>query len=182
MRKILAVILCVALMMAMLPVAAMAEEAAANVTVDLTGVIVSLMVLVFDLILGWVAKEYLPSLKAWLDERTTAQQQQRIYDLIEKLVNAAEQTIGAGMGSEKLRYVIDELRRRGVKVDVDMIEAAVKEMNDKALKVVGETLNVEDVMEVELGEGVEARQKDDGTLVIARTETYGEEDVEIEGE
>ena len=180
MKKFMAIIMC--MMMLILPVAAMAEEAAPDVTVDLTGVIVSVMVLVFDLLLGWVAKAYLPSLKAWLDEKTTAQQQARIYDLIEKLVLAAEQIIGKGFGSDKFEYVRRELEMRGIRVDREMIEAAVKEMNDKALKVVGETLEVEDAMEVELGEGVEARQKDDGTLLIARVETFGEEETKIEGE
>ena len=169
MKKFFAVILCL-VMAIMMPAAALAEETAPAVTVDLTGVIVAAVVLVFDLILGWVAKAYLPSLKAWLDERTTGEQQKRIYELIEKLVLAAEQMIGAGMGTEKMKYVINELRLRGINVDTDMIEAAVKEMNDKALKVMGETLDVEDAMEVELGEGVEARRKDDGTMGIYRTE------------
>lgn len=169
MKKFFAVILCL-VMAIMIPVAALAEETAPAVTVDLTGVIVAAVVLIFDLILGWVAKAYLPSLKAWLDERTTGEQQKRIYELIEKLVLAAEQMIGAGMGTEKMKYVINELRLRGINVDVDMIEAAVKEMNDKALKVMGETLDIENTMEVELGEGVEARQKDDGTMGIYRTE------------
>lgn len=182
MKKFFAVILCMCMMMLILPAAALAEETAPAVTVDLTGVIVAAVVLIFDLILGWVAKAYLPSLKAWLEERTTGEQQKRIYELIEKLVLAAEQMIGAGMGTEKMKYVINELRLRGINVDTDMIEAAVKEMNDKALKVMGETLDIEDVMEVELGEGVEARQKDDGKLEIVRVETFGEEDVEIKGE
>lgn len=182
MKKFLVMILCVALMMLILPMAAMAEEAAPAVTVDVTGVIVTLAWLIFDVILGWVAKKYLPSLKAWLDEKTTAQQQARIYDLIEKLVLAAEQIIGKGFGSDKFEYVRRELELRGIAVDREMIEAAVKEMNDKALKVMGETLDIEDVMEVELGEGVEARQKDDGKLEIVRAETINEEDVEIKGE
>lgn len=169
MKKFFAVLLCL-VMAIMMSAAALAEETAPAVTVDLTGVIVAAVVLVFDLILGWVAKAYLPSLKAWLEERTTGEQQKRIYQLIEKLVLAAEQMIGAGMGTKKMKYVINELRRRGINVDVEMIEAAVKEMNDKALKIMGETLDVEDTMEVELGEGVEARQKDDGTMGIYRTE------------
>lgn len=169
MKKFFAVILCL-VMAIMMPAAALAEETAPTVTVDLTGVIVAAVVLIFDLILGWVAKAYLPSLKAWLDERTTGEQQKRIYELVEKLVLAAEQMIGAGMGTKKMKYVINELRRRGINVDVEMIEAAVKEMNDKALKIMGETLDAEDTIEVELGEGVEARQKDDGTMGIYRTE------------
>lgn len=181
MKKFLAVILCL-VMVIIIPAAALAEETAPAVTVDLTGVIVAAVVLIFDMILGWVAKAYLPSLKAWLEERTTGEQQKRIYELVEKLVLAAEQMIGAGMGTKKMKYVINELRRRGINVDVEMIEAAVKEMNDKALKIMGETLDVEDTMEVELGEGVEARQKDDGKLEIVRAETFDEEDVEIKGE
>ena len=182
MKKFFAVILCVALMMLILPVAALAEEAAQSVTIDLTGVIVAVVMLAFDVILGWVAKAYLPSLKAWLDERTTAQQQARIYDLIEKLVLAAEQTIGAGFGSEKMKYVIDELHNRGIKVDVDMIEAAVKSMNDKALGVIGGALEIKDAMEIELGEGVKAVKKEDGTFEIVKAETPGEEETEIRGE
>ena len=151
MKKLIMVLMCVIL--CVMPIAALAEEAAPHVTVDLTGVIISMMVLVFDLILGWVAKEYLPSLKAWLDERTTSEQQQRIYDLIEKLVNAAEQMIGAGMGNEKLKYVVNELRRRGISVDVDMIEAAVKEMNDKALIAMGEALDISELLADEAPEG-----------------------------
>ena len=46
---------------------------------------------------------------------------------------AAEQTIvGAGLGSEKMQYVVDRLKEKGIEVDIDMIEAAVKEMNDAA--------------------------------------------------
>ena len=174
MKKFLVMILCVALMMLILPMAAMAEEAAPAVTVDVTGVIVTLAWLIFDIILGWVAKKYLPSLKAWLDEKTTAQQQARIYDLIEKLVLAAEQIIGKGFGSDKFEYVRRELELRGIAVDREMIEAAVKEMNDKALEAAKGVLTVEDVQEIELGEGVEMQQGEDGTVKVVRVETANE--------
>lgn len=42
---------------------------------------------------------------------------------------AAEQLYGAGKGSVKLSYVEDELERRGLKADVSVIEATVREMN-----------------------------------------------------
>ena len=174
MKKFLVMILCVALMMLILPMAAMAEEAAPAVTVDVTGVIVTLAWLIFDVILGWVAKKYLPSLKAWLDEKTTAQQQARIYDLIEKLVLAAEQIIGKGFGSDKFEYVRRELELRGIAVDREMIEAAVKEMNDKALEIAKGALTAEDVQEIELGEGVEVRQSEDGTVKVVRAEAASE--------
>lgn len=174
MKKFLVMILCVALMMLILPMAAMAEEAAPAVTVDVTGVIVTLAWLIFDVILGWVAKKYLPSLKAWLDEKTTAQQQARIYDLIEKLVLAAEQIIGKGFGSDKFEYVRRELELRGIAVDREMIEAAVKEMNDKALEIAKGVLTAEDVQEIELGEGVEVQQSEDGTVKVVRAEAASE--------
>ena len=174
MKKFLVMILCVALMMLILPMAAMAEEAAPAVTVDVTGVIVTLAWLIFDVILGWVAKKYLPSLKAWLDEKTTAQQQARIYDLIEKLVLAAEQIIGKGFGSDKFEYVRRELELRGIAVDREMIEAAVKEMNDKALEIAKGVLTAEDVQEIELGEGVQVQQSEDGTVKVVRAEAASE--------
>ena len=56
-----------------------------------------------------------------------------MYTVVKELVSAAEQTIvGAGLGSEKMQYVIDGLKSKGITVDIDMIEAAVKEMNDAA--------------------------------------------------
>jgi len=128
----------------MLQGAAMAESAgsagSAQPVVDLTGVIVSLGVLVFDLILGWAAKNVLPVACAWLKERTTESQRKMIYELTGKLVEAAEQLMGVGKGSEKLQYVMDGLKARGIEVDVDLIEAAVREMNGKALEEVGKAL------------------------------------------
>ena len=142
MKRIFAIVLC--LMLLVMP-AAMAEEAAAQgVVVDLTGVITATMMLVFDLVLAWIAKSVMPAVKGWLDERTTESQQKRLYDVIEKLVEAAEQVIGRGFGNEKLEYVMNELRRRGYNVDTDMIEAAVKEMNDRALLLTGEMLLARD--------------------------------------
>ena len=43
-------------------------------------------------------------------------------------VYAAEQLYGAGAGKEKLIYVKGQLAKKGYKVDVDEIEAAVREL------------------------------------------------------
>ena len=157
MKRFFAIVLC--LMLLAMP-AAMAEEAAAQgVVVDVTGVLTSAMWLVFDLLLAWLAKAVMPAFKAWLDERTTESQQKRLYDVIEKLVEAAEQLMGRGMGNEKMEFVLDELYERGYRLDRAMVEAAVKEMNDRALLLAGEALLTRDEElpfdDVEAEEGAE---------------------------
>lgn len=65
----------------------------------------------------------------WLKCRTTQEQQNYILATVRVFVYAAEQVFGAGQGAAKLEYVQEELERRGIKVDIAMIEAAVREMN-----------------------------------------------------
>lgn len=115
--------------------AALAESvpASGGFQINLTGVIVSLLVLLFNVLLAWIAKVVVPPLKEWLATKTTTEQRGLMYTFVKELVAAAEQTIvGAGLGSEKMQYVIDGLKAKGITVDIDMIEAAVKEMNDAA--------------------------------------------------
>lgn len=114
---------------------ALAESvpASGGFQINLTGVIVSLLALLFNALLAWIAKVVVPPLKEWLAAKTTTEQRGLMYTFVKELVAAAEQTIvGAGLGSEKMQYVIDGLKAKGVTVDIDMIEAAVKEMNDAA--------------------------------------------------
>lgn len=114
---------------------ALAERvpASGGFQINLTGVIVSLLALLFNALLAWIAKVVVPPLKEWLAAKTTTEQRGLMYTFVKELVAAAEQTIvGAGLGSEKMQYVIDGLKAKGITVDIDMIEAAVKEMNDAA--------------------------------------------------
>ena len=114
---------------------ALAESvpASGGFQINLTGVIVSLLALLFNALLAWIAKVVVPPLKEWLAAKTTTEQHGLMYTFVKELVAAAEQTIvGAGLGSEKMQYVIDGLKAKGITVDIDMIEAAVKEMNDAA--------------------------------------------------
>lgn len=114
---------------------ALAENAAASggFQINLTGVIVSLLALLFNALLAWIAKVVVPPLKEWLAAKTTSEQRGLMYSFVKELVAAAEQTIvGAGLGGEKMQYVVDRLKEKGIEVDIDMIEAAVKEMNDTA--------------------------------------------------
>ena len=64
----------------------------------------------------------------WVKARTTNEQQTMLRATIKTLVFAAEQIYGAGRGEEKLEYVISRLEKKGFTVDIDAIEAAVKEM------------------------------------------------------
>ena len=64
----------------------------------------------------------------WIQARTTAQQQEMLRAAVSVAVYAAEQLYGAGAGKEKLMYVKGQLAKKGYKVDVDEIEAAVREL------------------------------------------------------
>lgn len=101
--------------------------------VDLTEIIVSVIGLIFSFLLAWLLRAVVPPVKRWLETKTTAKQRDMINNLIRKLVYAAEQTIGAGKGYQKMQYVCEQLEKRGYRIDVDLIEAAVKEMNDQML-------------------------------------------------
>lgn len=72
----------------------------------------------------------------YLKERYGAEKIKNSYDIIKILVNAVEQTTKvAGAGKEKKAVVLERLEEYDIKVDADkvneMIESAVKEMNEK---------------------------------------------------
>lgn len=71
----------------------------------------------------------------WIKARTSAEQQAMLGAMVRTLVYAAEQLYGAGHGTEKLDYVIGELRVRGFDADRAAIEAAVREMTSGLGKV-----------------------------------------------
>ena len=136
MKKIFCLVLTLAVMLTLLcPALVYAEQAsdpAPAPLIDLTGIILSVVRLLFYALLAWLVKAVIPPVKRWLDAKTTAEQRSLMYQVVYELVNAAEQTIGAGMGTAKLAYVRKALREKGFDVDIDMIEAAVKQMNDEA--------------------------------------------------
>lgn len=133
-KKLLVALLIVVITISFATVA-VAESAATSsgFQINLTSLIVSLLALLFNVLLAWIAKVVVPPLREWLAAKTTSEQRGLMYTVVKELVSAAEQTIvGAGLGSEKMQYVIDGLKSKGITVDIDMIEAAVKEMNDAA--------------------------------------------------
>lgn len=135
MKKVLYVLLA-AMLLAVFCLSCMAETAAEPMpmfTINVTQLVIAIIGVVFSAILAWIVRAVIPPLKRWLDEHTTTEQQTRAWTMIKWLVEAAEQTItGYAKGSERLDWVISELKARGIEVDRALVEAAVKEMKDKA--------------------------------------------------
>lgn len=70
----------------------------------------------------------------WIKAKTTESQQAILMATVRTLVYAAEQLYGAGKGKEKFAYVRQKLQEKGFDVDVDAIEAAVKEITIEIAK------------------------------------------------
>lgn len=136
MKKIIALMLA-AVLLAVFCFTCMAEAAESApspmLTIDITQLVIAIIGVIISALLAWIVKAVIPPLKGWLDEHATTEQQTRAWTMIKWLVEAAEQTIiGYAKGSERLDWVISELKARGLEADRALIEAAVKEMKDKA--------------------------------------------------
>ena len=127
-----------------------AEESvqSVGVTVNLTGVAIAVIGLIFNFLLAWIGKAILPKVKEWLEAKTNTEQRKALWELVVKLVEAAEQVIGSGKGAEKLEFVRKKLYAAGYEFDKEMIEAAVKEMNDRSMK------RLEEVFSIVLAEAI----------------------------
>lgn len=82
---------------------------------------------IINAIIGLLAMLVTYKLIPWIKANTTAKQQETLLATYRVLVFAAEQLYGSGHGEEKLDYVIAELDKRGLNVDVAAIEAVIKE-------------------------------------------------------
>ena len=89
--------------------------------IDLTPILEALISLLAVL----VTSKLIP----WIKSKTDVNQQIALSTAAKIAVYAAEQIYGAGKGEEKLDYVISRLEEKGYTVDMDAIEAAVREMN-----------------------------------------------------
>ena len=108
MKKILSVLLAAMLVVILCSPLCLAETAAEPAArtvpmIDLTGLVVSIVVLIGEALLAWLLKAIIPPAKKWLDSHTTKNQQTVIWNVVKRLVEAAEQIItGEGKGDEKL--------------------------------------------------------------------------------
>ena len=151
MKKFFSLLL-VAMLLVVLCAGCIAETAveppAVMFTVNITQLLIAIIGVIFSALLAWIVKAVIPPLKRWLDEHTTTEQQTRAWTMIKWLVEAAEQTItGYAKGSKRLDWVISELKKRGMEVDRAMIEAAVKEMKDKAREDIAKAITSDDECE-----------------------------------
>ena len=121
MKKVLMIL--VSLMLVMLVSVSMAEGAVSYTeapAIDMTPI--------FQAVIGFLAALISYRLIPWIQARTTAQQQEMLRAAVSVAVYAAEQLYGAGAGKEKLMYVKGQLAKKGYKIDIDEIEAAVREL------------------------------------------------------
>lgn len=94
--------------------------------IDLTDIIQAAIALIVALI----TYKVIP----WIKAKTTESQQAILMATVRTLVYAAEQLYGAGKGKEKFAYVRQKLQEKGFDIDVDAIEAAVKEITIEIAK------------------------------------------------
>lgn len=94
--------------------------------IDLTPILEAIIALIVALI----TYKVIP----WIKAKTTESQQAILMATVRTLVYAAEQLYGAGKGKEKFTYVRQKLQEKGFDVDVDAIEAAVKEITIEIAK------------------------------------------------
>lgn len=100
------------------------KESGESCMTDITPIVQGIFVVVFLA----AAAFFIP----WLRSKTSAAQQAEIQVWVNVAVLATEQLFGPGRGEEKKRWVIDQLAKRKVTLDLDalgvMIEAEVKKL------------------------------------------------------
>ena len=87
--------------------------------IDLTNLVNAVVALLAAIITAFV----LP----WIKAKGTEKQLDLLAKATKTAVFAAEQVYGSGWGQDKMRYAEEYLRKHGYTVDIDMIEATVKE-------------------------------------------------------
>ena len=94
----------------------------------------------------------LPKLRAYLQEKLSAEQRKTLAEVVGVAVKAAEKLYGSKMGVEKKQYVLDYLEdyleNKGIQFDIEevenLIESFVYELSGTAT---GEALNKYDICE-----------------------------------
>ena len=87
--------------------------------IDLTPIVQAVLAVLAALITAFVIP--------WIKAKATVQQRELLERGVKTAVFAAEQVYGSGWGRDKMRYAEEYLRKRGYTVDVDLIEATVRE-------------------------------------------------------
>ena len=82
----------------------------------------------FQAVIALLAALITSRLIPWIKKKIGAEEMNMLNAATRTVVFAAEQIYGAGKGAEKMEYVISQLEKKGFTVDIDAIEAAVKEL------------------------------------------------------
>lgn len=96
---------------------------------DFTAIFQAILALLGAIITYWLVP--------YVKSKATAQQQANVAVLVRTAVAAAEQLYGAGMGEDKLDYAQQWLNERGVKYSRAEIEAAVRDLSNDIISVLG---------------------------------------------
>ena len=96
---------------------------------DFTAIFQAILALLGAIITYWLVP--------YVKSKATAQQQAYVSVLVRTAVQAAEQLYGAGMGKAKLDYAQQWLNERGVKYSRAEIEAAVRDLSNDIVSVLG---------------------------------------------
>lgn len=128
MKKLIAglimVVLIIAAFMAVFPAPAWADTGQATappITVDLTPL--------FQALIGVLATIITVKVVPYLKKKLTNEQQAALASATKVAVFAAEQLYGSRAGKKKLEYAQQLLLSKGFTVDINAIEAAVKELS-----------------------------------------------------
>lgn len=82
---------------------------------------------VFNAIIALAASLITAFLIPYIKANTTAKQRETLEAVVKSLVMAAEQIYVAGSGPDKLDWVKKQLASRGFTIDIETIEAAVRQ-------------------------------------------------------
>lgn len=96
---------------------------------DFTAIFQAILALLGAIITYWLVP--------YVKSKATAQQQANVAILVRTAVAAAEQLYGAGMGKAKLDYAQTWLNERGVNYSRAEIEAAVRDLGNDIISVLG---------------------------------------------
>lgn len=145
MKKLFAMVMVIVMLLVWVSCWTLAEEggaAAPAPVVDLTGLLIALLLAAFEFLMARFARVLIPPAKKWLEAHTTEKERGLLWNAVCELVEAAEQIIrGPALGERRMAYVQAGLRQRGLTVDTDMIEAAVKQMNDRMMLAMGDVFS-----------------------------------------
>ena len=116
--------------------------------INLTPIIEAVIALISVIITVYI----LPKLRAYLQEKLSAEQRKTLAEVVGVAVKAAEKLYGSKMGVEKKQYVLDYLEdyleNKGIQFDIEevenLIESFVYELSGTAT---GEALNKYDICE-----------------------------------